>query len=322
MDRRACIDLPAFPLQLLLRREPLWTELPAAVVEQDKPQARILWLNEHARRSGILPGMRYAAGLALASDLCAGVVCDKEIKKGVALVAARLRNFSPDVEPARTQPSVFWLGASGLDMLYPSLTAWATRVRADLAKEELHCNLVGGFSRFGTYACTRLLRGVHVLQSPQEESSRVRCVPLNRLRIDPGARDSLHDLGVKTLGDLLQLPPAGLCERYGKDVYQLYRSARGDGDLPIQPVEAVEPLREEFVLDDGERNVTRLLFLIKRLLDPLLERLAEQRQALCALTIERKLERGAGRVERLAPAVAGTGAGLLSMMSARAGARR
>ena len=66
MDRLACIDLFAFPLQLLFRRHPEWASKPAAVVEADKPQARILWLNEAARTQGVLPGMRYAAGLSLA----------------------------------------------------------------------------------------------------------------------------------------------------------------------------------------------------------------------------------------------------------------
>ena len=42
MDRLACIDLPAFPLQLLLRRHPEWARSPAAVVDEDRPLGRIL----------------------------------------------------------------------------------------------------------------------------------------------------------------------------------------------------------------------------------------------------------------------------------------
>ncbi|MCC6653297.1 MAG: DNA polymerase Y family protein, partial [Candidatus Eisenbacteria bacterium] len=64
MDRIACIDLPAFPLQLLMLRHPEWKDGPVAVVEHDRPQGRILWVNEAAREERILPGMRYAAGLS------------------------------------------------------------------------------------------------------------------------------------------------------------------------------------------------------------------------------------------------------------------
>ena len=57
-DRLACVDLPAFPLQLLLRRHPEWRGYPTAVVAEDKPQGVILWVNESARRKGVLPGLR------------------------------------------------------------------------------------------------------------------------------------------------------------------------------------------------------------------------------------------------------------------------
>ena len=49
--RLGCVDLPAFPLQLLLRRHPEWRAYPAAVVDQDKPQGLLLWVNENAREA-------------------------------------------------------------------------------------------------------------------------------------------------------------------------------------------------------------------------------------------------------------------------------
>src|SRR5690606_25078095 len=79
----ACIDLPAFPLQLLLQRHPDWADKPAVVVDLDKPQGIILWSNEHARSFRILPGMRYAAGLSLTKELRAGVVEETAIRAGV-----------------------------------------------------------------------------------------------------------------------------------------------------------------------------------------------------------------------------------------------
>jgi protein ImuB len=304
VDRLACIDLKAFPLQLLLRREPAWRDRPVAVVEEDKPQARIAWLNERAREGGILPGMRYAAGLALAADLCAGVVSEREIAKGVASIAARLRDFGPDVEPGPAEPGVFWLGARGLDLLHPSLPSWAARIDTALKKEGLQADVVVGFARFATYALARARRAARpwVLKSPEEERRWVRRVPLRRLHLDPAARDDLHALGVRTVGDLLRLPPAGLYERFGEEIHRLWRAAREQDRLPVQPEEADPPLREEVVLDDGERDVGRLLFRIKRLLDPLLDRLAARRQALAVLWLELKLERGPGRRERLSPA--------------------
>ena len=86
MDRMACVDLPDFPLQLLLRRHPDWRIRPAVVVDCDKPQGQILWANERARSFRVLPGMRYAAALALAGDLRASVVPTNEIERAVVFV--------------------------------------------------------------------------------------------------------------------------------------------------------------------------------------------------------------------------------------------
>src|SRR5437867_11827807 len=38
MERLACVSLPAFPLQLLLRSHPDWAGYPAVVIDEDKPQ--------------------------------------------------------------------------------------------------------------------------------------------------------------------------------------------------------------------------------------------------------------------------------------------
>ena len=65
MARLACVDIPALPLQLLGRRHPEWADIPVAVVAEESPQARLLWVNERARRLRILPGMRYTTALSL-----------------------------------------------------------------------------------------------------------------------------------------------------------------------------------------------------------------------------------------------------------------
>jgi len=304
MSRLACVEIRDFPLQLLLKREPGFPGRPAAVVEADRPQAKILWLNEQARACGILPGMRYAAGLALASDLCAGVVSPREIEEAVQQVTKGLRAFGPDVEPSEEDPGIFRIGSRGLDLLYPSLRLWAVRIRGALLEAGLRSTVVVGFRRFATYALARALPEPRawVLETPGEERSRLKRVPLARLRLPPDARDALLSLGVRTVGDLLRLPPAGLRERFGEDLLRVWHAARSDDDLPLEPAPAEEPLREEALLDDGEEDVQRLLFLLKPMLDRLLQKLAARREALSSLTLELKLERASGRVETLKPA--------------------
>ena len=89
LDRMACVDLPEFPLQLLLKRHPDWREHPVAVVDADLPQGKLLWVNEQARAARILPGMRYAAALSLAGGLRASVVPQEEIDREVRALGRR-----------------------------------------------------------------------------------------------------------------------------------------------------------------------------------------------------------------------------------------
>src|SRR4029078_9898346 len=91
--RLSCVDLLSFPLQLLLRRHPEWRAYPAAVVDQDKPQGLLLWVNEKARRQGRLPGLRYAAAFCLAATLRAGQVLPAEIDKARGELVKTLMRF-------------------------------------------------------------------------------------------------------------------------------------------------------------------------------------------------------------------------------------
>src|SRR5690349_4126690 len=128
-DRLACVDLPAFPLQLLLQRHREWAGHPAAVVAEDKPQGLLLWVNEKARRQAVLPGLRYAAALSLASDLHAGVVPETEIQKAIENLVYIFMRFTPEVEASNEEPGTFWLNGAGLQRIYASPNQWAREIQ-------------------------------------------------------------------------------------------------------------------------------------------------------------------------------------------------
>ena len=86
----ACVDVPVLPLQMLLWRCRDWVGLPVAVVDHDKSQGTLLWVNEVARASRVLPGMRYAVALSLEPRLRASVVSESEIRTGVAALTQSL----------------------------------------------------------------------------------------------------------------------------------------------------------------------------------------------------------------------------------------
>ena len=305
MDRMACVELPAFPLQILLKRHPDWADRPVAVVDRDKPQGVILWVNEQARAARIRTGMRYSAGLSLAHTLHAGEVSPADVERGVAAIATRLHRFSPEVEPCRGEPGVFWLNASGLFYLQASLRRWGQGIAASFQACGFRAAVAVGFTRFGTYAVAKTLTSgepVVVIRDLAGERVLAGRVRLSRLGIDPALRDNLHKLGVHTVRAFLQLPAGGIRRRFGPEAQRLHRLAAGDLWAPLRPLCHPEPLVARHDLDDPEIDAVRLLFHIKRLLDRLLAIVAARHEALAELTLHLQFDRAGAHTERIRPA--------------------
>ena len=315
VDRLACVDVAALPLQLLLRRHPDWAPFPVAVVEDDRPQAPVLFLNVRAYRAGVRSGQRYATALSLAPALHGGTVSSSEIERGVCAIADRLRRYSPHVEPAmdgprRASPStrfgahhgVFWLDARGLERLYPSLDDWADRLRGDLLDHGFTASVAVGFSRFGVQALAVTHRGTLVCADHADERARVDKVPLARLALDHDVRDRLLALGIETVGEFLRLPGDGIRIRFGAAAEDLHRLAAGSRWTTLVPVPAEERYEAPLELDAPETHVDRLVFAIKRLLDDLVAALMPRQQSIVEIVVSMTLDDRTSRVERVRPA--------------------
>ncbi len=311
VGRLACVHVPALPLQLLVRRHPEWIDRPVAVVDEDKPQGKVLWVNERAYRSRVLPGTRYAAGLSLCRRLCAGKVHEEEIDQGVRRLLELLWRFSPEVEPSADEPGVFWVNASGLGRIEMSLGEWARRLRAELERDGFAARIAVGFSRFATYATARVARDITVFDTADAERRSAMGVRLDRLHIDPGLRDALHKLGIHTIEKFLELPPDGLGKRFGAEAVDFYKEASGQSRKPLMPAPPPVPVQTVAEFEYPEADANRLLFYMKRLLPPLLEQLASWHQGLTEMVLEMTLDDGTRIVKSVRPADATLDAGIV-----------
>jgi protein ImuB len=287
----ACVDIPAFPLQILLKRHPEWRDLAAAVVDEDRPQGVLLWVNERARAGRVLPGMRYAGALSLARNLRAGVIAAAEINTEIEALTKRLRFFSPEVECAHDEPGTFWLSAAGLGLLHPEFSGWAELIRNDLRQAGYDGRVAVGFSRFGCYAAARSGVESAVFGDPEEERAAVRRIPIDRIACAADVRDTLARLGIFELGGFLDLPPSGIRRRFGEAAFALHRRVRGEAWAPLSPEIPEEPHERSIVLDHPETDAARLLHAIEGDLGALLQRLGERDRALCGLAVEITFDR-------------------------------
>jgi protein ImuB len=302
VDRTACIDLPAFPLQLLLRKHPDWRLHPAAIVEADTPQGTILWINEKARAAGIATGMRYAAGLSLAAGLRAAVVGASEIDDEIAQLAELLRRFTPFVEPGEDEPGVFWLDAKGLLRLFGSLSEWASSLHAELVRAGFVASLAVGFDRFAVYAVAKGKRAVRLFDSEAGERAAAREVRLDRLALPTAARDTLLKLGVTTVGQFVDLPLDGLSVRFGPEVRRLHRWASGALTQPLAPLHPDAPAMRRLILDNPELDASRIVARIEEAIGPMLDEIAAKGRALAELQLAFRFERLGDHLESIQPA--------------------
>jgi protein ImuB len=189
-----------------------------------------------------------------------------------------------------------------LQHLYASPKRWAYAIHKDLRAQGFAVNLAVGFTRFGSYGVVKSKLGITIFRDPAEEQRAAREVLLSRLNIEPEFRDALLQLGIKTIDGLLSLPAGGLRERFGKQAHRLYRMAAGDLWTPLEPHAPDEPALQKYILDDPENDTTRLLFLIKQLLHPLLATLAARHEALLVLWVSLLIDHNGWLKEPLRPA--------------------
>jgi len=311
VDRAACVDVPALPLQLLRRQQPDWADAPVVVVTDDRPQAEVQWVDEHARRSRIRPGMSYAAAQALDARVRAGVIPPEQVDEAIERIAARLSDFSPRIEAAarpRTPqqqvegaPGVFWVDPSGMVPLFTSFEHWGHGIRRALEALGLQSTVVVGYQRYRCYALCQVSRGVRVLDDPQLESRAADAVPLDRLSVPARVRAGLDRLEIRTLGQLRRLPAADLRARFGEAAAHLH-ACTGGGWAPLRPRPLVEPVCSTKAVEPPDDDRTRLLFLVKSMLHDGMVELASRSQAMTALHLRLLLDHEAPHDERLEPA--------------------
>jgi protein ImuB len=302
MARLACVNAPNLALQLLLKRHPEWNTHPVAVVTKESPFAAILSVNRRARSAGILPGMRYAAGLSLASGLRAGPISRWEIEEGVTTLTQFLQGFSPEVEPSRKEAGIFWLDIRGLTPLYSSLDRWIGNMAHALAQEGIHIVVAAGYTRFGSYAAAKTAQQTVLFASEREEREAAMNASIEILTLKSDLLERLKKLGLSTVGSFLRLPSGGVRRRFGEEAEKLHHFAAGELAMPLQPVEARGELKISKRLLVPENDWSRLLFHMEECLDCLLPEAETRQELVTEIHLTLIQEDASPRYERLRPA--------------------
>jgi protein ImuB len=289
----ACIFVPDFPVEALLRAEPELRSQALAVLEGKAPLQNIFAVNENARRAGVSPGMT-----KLQVEACSGLVLRaRSLPQEAAAHAALLdcvQSFSPRVEAVGHDTIV--LDLTGLQPLFgplPKIARALARRASDLGLETSVA--VAGNPDTAALAA-RGFSGVTVIPEGKE-AEQLGSLPVEVL-LGISAQESAQLLetfnrwGIRKLRDLAALPDVELSERIGQAGIHLQKLARGVTSRTLVPFEPPQIFEEVIELEYPLVLLEPLAFLLGRLLEQLCARLSSRALATQELRLRLELENG------------------------------
>jgi protein ImuB len=316
MPAFACIFVPDFSVEALLRAAPELRSQSVVVLEGKAPLQKVFAVNENARHAGVEPGMT-----RLQLEACSGLMlCDRSPLQEITAHAALLdcaQSFSPRVEDARCDTIL--LDLAGLEPLFGPLLriARAMARRASDLGLEVHVAIASNPDTAALAA--RGFRGVTVIPAGKE-AEQLGSLPVEILWESLSESDSPQEAeqfletltrwGVRNLRALAALPDVAISERLGQKGIRLQQLARGATSRTLVPVEPPLLFEEAIELEYPLVLLEPLAFLLGRLLEQLCARLGARTLATQELRLRLELEHGCYAEEIAEPATSHVGTGV------------
>ena len=271
----ACLHIPDFYAQAVIRLESELRGRALAVVEAAPPPFRVFALNEAARRAGAEPGMSRVEAAEIPGVEVRRRSPTAENSAHAALLDLA-RSFSPRFEDLAVDTVT--LDLAGLEALLGTPEEIARRLRESAQELGLEANVALAPNPDAARLAARGFAGITLIGAG-EESDRLGGLPVSVLDPPPEVQETLDRWGIRNFRALATLPPAELSERLGQEGVRLQRLARGARLRALVP--APEPLHfeEAMDLDYPVAELDPLAFILGRLLNQLCARLAARGRA-------------------------------------------
>jgi len=274
MGRIACIFVSDFPVAAQIRANPALDESPLGIAQSTAPHCELLFISQRARAMGVRAGMTIAQARAISSELAVMVRSDAAEQSAQNALADAATSVSPVVEPGA--PGVVWLDIAGLGRVFGNEEEIASELIRRVRRVGMEASVGVAANKEIAHLAARC--GGRRIIAPGLEREFLDWLPLDVLDLGtPGRAQelelTLERWGIRRLGDLARLDPAAVGSRLGRRGVELVRIARGDEFAPLAQRPQAETFAEETELDYGVENLEALGFIMRAMLDRLIERL-------------------------------------------------
>ena len=325
----ACIYIPDFPVEAIVRVEPLLRERAVAVLEGKPPLTRVIALNENGRLLGMETGM---------TKLQAAVFCEEQSRVDISQRRSSHKTSSPgsavlrqrsleqedtahaallDVAHAflpRVEDSasdVLLLDLGGMERLYGTPAKMGSDLKLRVSAVGIEANIALAANPDAAMHAARGFQGVTVIPAGSE-AQRLGILPVQILldvfaisspklanqegsgreheKMREQVLDTLERWGVRDFRTLALLPEHALTSRLGQVGSQMRGLARGEGMRTLVLCEPQLRLEEAMELECPVETIESLAFVLNRLLEQLCARLESRALAAQELRLRLQLE--------------------------------
>lgn len=193
----------------------------------------IVSANAGAQALGVEPGMKRATALSLAPHLLLGQADERRDLDALISVAHAALAFTPAVSLA--PPAGVLLEVQASLRYFGGHEPLLNKLKATLAPlgHRIHC--VSAPTAQGAALLSRLHDGRHCADRPALQRA-LEVAPVGLLAAGCEHAQTLQGMGLRSLGDLRQLPRSGLARRFGEALLDEMDCAFGDRPDPREPI--------------------------------------------------------------------------------------
>lgn len=285
----ACVTVPNFAVEICLRDNEHLRSRPLALAESDLDSAEIVAMNDKAAEAGVLLNMTVTQGRVVCTDLTVKVGDhEREIEQS-NVIYKRLQGLSPFIE--ETSPGFYFLDASGLGLLHKSDRQFAEKIIATIAPTGYPIKLGIAANKFVARVASEVAdQNCFIVISPENQKNFLGPLPITHTRLPENILATLHDLGLKTIGQLASFPANEMIRRFGPQGEALSRLARGDDTGFFAPEVPGEQLSQSVWLTSPIHRREMIIAQVEELLTPLLEKLGKFSQGCTIIEVTLSLE--------------------------------
>ena len=298
----AAIHATEFPAQAILRLRPDLQGKPAAILDGTPPQEAVCSLNVHSRKRGIVRGMtrlevEEVGGIQL---LCRSLTTEQAARTVLLECASQ---FSPRIEETfHANACAFVLDISGTERLFGPPMQLAQSLRSTIATAGFRASVCIS-SNFDTARIkAESTRGITVIPAGREAAA-ISDIPIAALRLEEEHYETFALWGIRTLGELAELPEEELITRLGQQSGAWLKLSRGTADHAFYPLEATFELKEHIEFEDPVEQLDSLLFIGSEMINNLVARADGRALCLASLTIAMTLEGAIAYKRVIRPAI-------------------